>query len=117
MKEVSFGASVVSLPSWDSIQAGPESGNPAEHHKNVCIWAPRRAWRDPGIGVSRRSGSESGALLGRGPGPAHTSDLTPNNEQSLPPEMTYRLRSTCFESLLTIFDLLADVAGTRIITS
>ena len=29
MERVSFGANVVSLPSWDSIQAGPESGNPA----------------------------------------------------------------------------------------
>ena len=28
-ERVSFGANVVSLPSWDSIQAGPESGNPA----------------------------------------------------------------------------------------
>lgn len=70
MERVSFGANVVSLPSWDSIQAGPESGNPAEHHKNVCIWAPRPGLEGSWHRSVKKVWGESGALLGRGPRPS-----------------------------------------------
>ena len=51
------------------------------------------------------------------PHPAHTSDLTPDLWAVPVPEMTYRLRSTSFESLLTIFGLLNDRLEVWIITS
>lgn len=76
-----------------------------------------QAWRDPGIRVSRRSGVKLVPSWVEDPGPAHTSDLTPDLWAVPAPEMTYQLRSTCFESLFTIFDLLNDRLELWIIAS
>lgn len=67
MGRVSLGASVVSLSPQDSIQAGSESGNPAEHHENAGIWALRPSLEGSWHLSFRKVWGESGALLCRGP--------------------------------------------------
>lgn len=85
MKSFLWGKRSESPPSWDSIQAGPESGNPAEHHKNVCIWAPQPGLEGSWHRSVKKVWGESGALLGRGPPAQPTPQTwTPACEQSLP---------------------------------